>query len=99
MTNRSEDSQHSHNSRPTQTRAGTNQKSHFRQLEPSQQRVRLVEDVADPDVMQQYVDYMILDPSQSSVRMQTPLLDPYSYRQVGPGHFKTDDSVISFISV
>lgn len=69
--------------------AGTNQKSHFRQLEPSQQRVRLVENIADPDVMQQYVDYMILDPSQSSVRMQTPLLDPYTYRQVGPGHFKT----------
>lgn len=57
-----------------------------------------MENIADPDVMQQYVDYMILDPSQSSVRMQTPLLDPYTYRQVGPGHFKTDDSVISFIS-
>uniref|UniRef100_H2RKV0 Protein tyrosine phosphatase receptor type N n=1 Tax=Takifugu rubripes TaxID=31033 RepID=H2RKV0_TAKRU len=81
MTNRLEDSQHSHSSRPTQTCAGTNPNSHFRQLEPSQQRVRLVENIADPDVMQQYVDYMILDPSQSSVRMQTPLLDPYTYRQ------------------
>ncbi|XP_056883749.1 receptor-type tyrosine-protein phosphatase-like N isoform X2 [Takifugu flavidus] len=81
MTNRLEDSQHSHSSRPTQTCAGTNPNSHFRQLEPSQQRVRLVENIADPDVMQQYVDYMILDPSQSSVRMQTPLIDPYTYRQ------------------
>lgn len=36
--------------------------------------------------MQQYVDYMILDPSRSSVHMQTPLLDPYTYRQVGHGH-------------
>lgn len=98
MTNRLEDSQHSHNLKPTQTHAGTNQKSHFRQLESSQQRVRLVENIADPDVMQQYVDYMILDPSQSSVRMQTPLLDPYTYRQVGPGHFTSDDSVIYFIS-
>lgn len=53
-----------------------------RLLEPSQQRAQAAEDMADPDVMQQYVDYMILDPSQSSARMQAPLLDPYTYRQV-----------------
>ena len=47
----------------------------FRHLEPSQQY--------DPDVLQQYVDYMILDPSRSSVRMQAPLLEPSTYRQVG----------------
>lgn len=54
-------------------------------MEPSQRRVQVAENVADPDVMQQYVDYMVLDPSQSSVRMQTPLIDPYTYRQVGQG--------------
>lgn len=48
--------------------------------------------MADPDVMQQFVDYMILDPSQSSVRM----LDPYTYRQVGGDPFKTHTSLISF---
>lgn len=47
------------------------------------------EKVADPDVMQQYVDYVILDPSQSSVHMQAPLLDRYTYRQVRGGPFKT----------
>ncbi|XP_051798337.1 receptor-type tyrosine-protein phosphatase-like N isoform X2 [Acanthochromis polyacanthus] len=36
---------------------------------------------ADPDVMQQYLDYMVLDPSRSSVHMQTPLLDPYSFHK------------------
>lgn len=50
---------------------------------PSQRRVQGPEDNADPEVMQQYVDYMILDPSRSSVHMQTPLLDPYTYHQVG----------------
>ncbi|KAM9334309.1 receptor-type tyrosine-protein phosphatase-like N [Symphorus nematophorus] len=48
---------------------------------PSQRRVQGPEDVADPEMMQQYVDYMILDPSRSSVHMQTPLLDPYTYHQ------------------
>lgn len=33
--------------------------------------------------MQQYVDYMVLNPSRSSVHMQTPLLDPYTYHKVG----------------
>lgn len=54
-----------------------------RQMEPRQQRIQGPENPADPETMQQYVDYMILDPSRSSVHMQTPLLDPYSYRQVG----------------
>lgn len=52
--------------------------------------------MADPDVMQQYVDYVILDPSQSSVRMQAPLLDPYTYRQVGGDPFKTHKSLSCF---
>ncbi|KAK7877678.1 hypothetical protein WMY93_031597 [Mugilogobius chulae] len=36
---------------------------------------------ADPDeqLIQQFVDYMILDPAQSSVR--GPLVDPYTYKQ------------------
>uniref|UniRef100_A0A4W6EU05 Uncharacterized protein n=1 Tax=Lates calcarifer TaxID=8187 RepID=A0A4W6EU05_LATCA len=46
-----------------------------------QQRVQGPEDPADPELMQQYVDYMILDPSRSSVHMQTPLMDPYTYHQ------------------
>lgn len=66
----------------------------FRHLEPSQRRVQ--DNLADPDGMQQYVDYMILDPSQSSVRMQAPLLDPNTYRQVGGDPFKTHKSRISF---
>lgn len=48
----------------------------------SQQRVQGSEDPPDPEMMQQYMDYMILDPSQSAVHMQTPLMDPYTYRQV-----------------
>uniref|UniRef100_A0A3Q4HTL1 Protein tyrosine phosphatase receptor type Nb n=1 Tax=Neolamprologus brichardi TaxID=32507 RepID=A0A3Q4HTL1_NEOBR len=39
------------------------------------------EDQADPKMMQQYVDYMVLNPSRSSVHMQTPLLDPYTYHK------------------
>lgn len=42
----------------------------------------MAEDEADPEMMQQYLDYKILDPSRTSVHMQ-PLLDPYTYRQVG----------------
>uniref|UniRef100_A0A1A7XBW5 Protein tyrosine phosphatase, receptor type, Nb n=1 Tax=Iconisemion striatum TaxID=60296 RepID=A0A1A7XBW5_9TELE len=38
-------------------------------------------DPADPEMMQQYLDYMVLDPSRSSVHMQTPLLDPYTYHK------------------
>lgn len=43
----------------------------------------MAEDEADPEMMQQYLDYKILDPSRTSVHMQAPLLDPYTYRQVG----------------
>ncbi|KAG8004531.1 Receptor-type tyrosine-protein phosphatase-like N, partial [Nibea albiflora] len=53
---------------------------------PSQRRVQAPEDAADPEMMQQYADYMILDPSQSSVHMQTPLLDPYTYYQQQYGY-------------
>lgn len=49
---------------------------------PTQRRVRGPEDPSDPEKMQQYADYMILDPSRSSMHMQTPLLDPYTYHQV-----------------
>ncbi|XP_054864623.1 receptor-type tyrosine-protein phosphatase-like N isoform X3 [Amphiprion ocellaris] len=41
---------------------------------------------ADPDRMQQYLDYMVLDPSRSSVHMQTPLLDPYSFHKQQYGY-------------
>lgn len=43
----------------------------------------MTEDEADPEMMQQYLDYKILDPSRTAVHMQAPLLDPYTYRQVG----------------
>ncbi|KAF3688327.1 Receptor-type tyrosine-protein phosphatase-like N [Channa argus] len=58
---------------------------------PSEQRVQGSEDLADPDMMQQYVDYMILDPSRSSVHMQTPLLDPYTYRQRQYGYQEEEE--------
>ncbi|XP_067116289.1 receptor-type tyrosine-protein phosphatase-like N isoform X1 [Osmerus mordax] len=40
----------------------------------------------NPDLMQKYLDYMIVDPPQSSLHMQTPLMDPYSYRQQNYGY-------------
>lgn len=52
---------------------------------PNPQRVHDPEERGDPEMMQQYMDYMVLDPSRSSVHMQTPLLDPYNYQQVGEG--------------
>ncbi|XP_068446894.1 receptor-type tyrosine-protein phosphatase-like N isoform X2 [Clinocottus analis] len=48
---------------------------------PVQRRVSGPEEPADPGMMQQYLDYMMLEPARSSVHMQTPLLDPYTYRQ------------------
>ncbi|KAM6958588.1 receptor-type tyrosine-protein phosphatase-like N isoform 6-T6 [Tautogolabrus adspersus] len=56
-------------------------KQFLRQSGLNQRRVQGPEDPADPEMMKQYVDYMILDPSRSSVHMQTPLLDPYTYHQ------------------
>ncbi|XP_029369771.1 receptor-type tyrosine-protein phosphatase-like N isoform X2 [Echeneis naucrates] len=43
---------------------------------PSQWKVRGPEDRTD-------VDYMVLDPSRSSMHMQASMLDPYTYRQFG----------------
>ncbi|XP_042369316.1 receptor-type tyrosine-protein phosphatase-like N [Plectropomus leopardus] len=58
---------------------------------PSQRRVQGPEELADPDMMQQYMDYMILDPSRSSVHMQTPLLDPYTYHQQQYGYQEEEE--------
>ncbi|TKS66502.1 Receptor-type tyrosine-protein phosphatase-like N [Collichthys lucidus] len=58
---------------------------------PSQRRVQGSEDAADPEMMQQFADYMILDPSQSSVHMQTPLLDPYTYYQQQYGYQEEEE--------
>ncbi|XP_023285653.1 receptor-type tyrosine-protein phosphatase-like N [Seriola lalandi dorsalis] len=58
---------------------------------PGQRRVQGPEDPADPETMQQYVDYMILDPSRSSVHMQTPLLDPYTYHQQQYGYQEEEE--------
>ncbi|KAL4635776.1 receptor-type tyrosine-protein phosphatase-like N isoform X1 [Arapaima gigas] len=41
-------------------------------------------DQLSPAMVQRYLDYMILeDPAQDSLRMQAPLMDPYTYRQYG----------------
>ncbi|XP_026219802.1 receptor-type tyrosine-protein phosphatase-like N isoform X2 [Anabas testudineus] len=66
------------------------QKQSPRLLGPSERRVQEPRESADPEVMQQYLDYMILDPSQSSVHMQTPLLDPYTYHQRQYGYQKEE---------
>lgn len=50
---------------------------------PSQRRPRGPEDPADLGRMQQYADYMMLDPYRSSVHMQKPPLDPSALHQVG----------------
>lgn len=55
----------------------------FRPESPGSWRAQVAEDEADPEMMQQYLDYKILDPSRTSVHMQPPLLDPHTYRQVG----------------
>ncbi|XP_076022011.1 receptor-type tyrosine-protein phosphatase-like N [Genypterus blacodes] len=46
----------------------------------------------DPELRQQYVDYMTLDPSRSSsVHMQTPLLDPYTYHKQQLGYQEEEE--------
>ncbi|MEQ2159397.1 hypothetical protein GOODEAATRI_022452, partial [Goodea atripinnis] len=50
-----------------------------RLLGPGPQRDQDPEGPADSEMMQQYLDYMVLDPSRSSVHMQTPL--PYTYHK------------------
>ncbi|XP_041834315.1 receptor-type tyrosine-protein phosphatase-like N isoform X2 [Melanotaenia boesemani] len=58
------------------------QKSPVQLLGPSPPKVQGKEPSgADPEMMQQYMDYLVLDPSRSSVHMQTPLLDPYTYHK------------------
>ncbi|XP_053702954.1 receptor-type tyrosine-protein phosphatase-like N isoform X1 [Synchiropus splendidus] len=39
------------------------------------------DDLDDPEVMQQYLDYMVLEPSRPSSNMQIPMMDPNSYHQ------------------
>ncbi|KAJ4920560.1 hypothetical protein JOQ06_022121 [Pogonophryne albipinna] len=48
---------------------------------PGPVQPRVQEDLADPEMMQQYVDYMILDPPRSSVHMQRPPPDPYTFQK------------------
>ncbi|XP_005919946.1 receptor-type tyrosine-protein phosphatase-like N isoform X1 [Haplochromis burtoni] len=62
-----------------------------RLLGPSPQRDQGPEDQADPKMMQQYVDYMVLNPSRSSVHMQTPLLDPYTYHKQQYGYQEEEE--------
>ncbi|XP_047211856.1 receptor-type tyrosine-protein phosphatase-like N isoform X2 [Girardinichthys multiradiatus] len=56
-------------------------KQSSRLLGPGPQRDQDPEGPADFEMMQQYLDYMVLDPSRSSVHMQTPL--PYTYHKFG----------------
>ncbi|XP_034411758.1 receptor-type tyrosine-protein phosphatase-like N [Cyclopterus lumpus] len=58
---------------------------------PGPRRVQGPEDPADPGMMQQYLDYMVLDPSRSSVHMQKPLLDPYTYHQQQYGYQEEEE--------
>ncbi|XP_075950889.1 receptor-type tyrosine-protein phosphatase-like N isoform X2 [Anarhichas minor] len=64
---------------------------------PSQRRVQGPEDPADPGMMKQYVDYLILDPSRSSVHMQTPLLDPYTYHQQQYGYQEEEERSLNSV--
>ncbi|XP_034035215.1 receptor-type tyrosine-protein phosphatase-like N [Thalassophryne amazonica] len=47
----------------------------------SQRRRQGPEEPSGRELMQQYLDYMVLDPSRPSVHMQAPLLDPSTFRQ------------------
>ncbi|XP_056286758.1 receptor-type tyrosine-protein phosphatase-like N isoform X2 [Pseudoliparis swirei] len=49
---------------------------------PGQRRVQGPEDPADPGMMQQYLDYMVLDPPRASAHMQAPRLDPSTGQQL-----------------
>ncbi|KAM9328331.1 receptor-type tyrosine-protein phosphatase-like N isoform 2-T2 [Pholidichthys leucotaenia] len=53
---------------------------------PDPQTVQGLGNSADPEMVQQYMDYMVLNPSGSSVHMQTPLLDPYAYHKQNYGY-------------
>ncbi|CAN9498175.1 unnamed protein product [Ophioblennius macclurei] len=50
-----------------------------------------LEDQAEPEMMQQYMDYMVLEPSRSSVHMQTPLMDPYTYHKQQYGYQEEEE--------
>nr|XP_046238650.1 receptor-type tyrosine-protein phosphatase-like N isoform X3 [Scatophagus argus] len=69
---------------------GSSSRLHEKSPKP-QRRVQGPEDPANPEMVQQYVDYMILDPSRSSVHMQTPLLDPYTYHKQQYGYQEEEE--------
>ncbi|XP_077370059.1 receptor-type tyrosine-protein phosphatase-like N isoform X2 [Festucalex cinctus] len=54
---------------------------HQRKQLLGQRRIPRPEEADDPQMIQQYIDYLTLDPSSSSIHGQMPLLDPYIYHQ------------------
>ncbi|XP_056157088.1 receptor-type tyrosine-protein phosphatase-like N [Lampris incognitus] len=65
---------------------------------PSQlHRIQGLEEQDEPGLRQQYLDYMVLDHPQSSVHMQNPLLDPYSYRQQQYGYQEDDERSLNSV--
>ncbi|XP_077442375.1 receptor-type tyrosine-protein phosphatase-like N isoform X2 [Vanacampus margaritifer] len=54
---------------------------HQRKQLLSQRRIPRPEEADDPQMIQQYIDYLMLDPPSSSIHGQMPLLDPYIYHQ------------------
>ncbi|XP_061780106.1 receptor-type tyrosine-protein phosphatase-like N isoform X3 [Nerophis lumbriciformis] len=54
---------------------------HERKQSLSQRRRRRAEESGDPEMVQQFLQYLTFDPSQSSMHVQTPLLEPYTYHQ------------------
>ncbi|XP_061635210.1 receptor-type tyrosine-protein phosphatase-like N isoform X2 [Phyllopteryx taeniolatus] len=54
---------------------------HQRKRLLSQLRIPRPEETVDPQMIQQYIDYLTLDPSPSSIHGQVAPLDPYIYQQ------------------
>ncbi|XP_068612465.1 receptor-type tyrosine-protein phosphatase-like N [Brachionichthys hirsutus] len=72
---------------------GSSSKLHERRFEqlPDRGPRRVQEEPDDGDVIRQYMDLVVLDPSRSSIHMQTPLLDPYTYRQQQRFGYRDED--------
>ncbi|XP_061687909.1 receptor-type tyrosine-protein phosphatase-like N isoform X2 [Syngnathoides biaculeatus] len=54
---------------------------HQRKRLLSQLKILRPEETVDPQMIQQYINYLTLDPSPPSVRGQVASLDPYNYQQ------------------
>ncbi|XP_061535382.1 receptor-type tyrosine-protein phosphatase-like N isoform X2 [Phycodurus eques] len=59
----------------------TSSQLHQRKWLLSKLRIPRPEETVDPQMIQQYIEYLTLDPSPSSIHGQVAPLDPYSYQQ------------------